>query len=58
MNRFVLSKSVVLIAAGATALTVTGCATSGGDAHPREFTTGKVNTSVDANAASAVFLRQ
>lgn len=35
-----------------------GCATSGGDAHPREFTSGKVNTSVDANAASAVFLRQ
>ena len=34
-----------------------GCATSGGDAHPREFTSGKVNTSVDANAASAVFLR-
>ena len=38
-------------------LVVSGCATSGGDAHPREFTSGKVNTSVDANAASAVFLR-
>lgn len=43
--------------AGGLAIALAGCAGTGGDAYPREFAGGKVNASVDANAASAVFLR-
>ena len=50
-------RGVEVVLLSAVVITMAGCVSTGGDAYPREFAGGKVNTSVDANAASAVFLR-